>query len=169
MLQGLKIIKPKSHPDSRGFLAEIYHERRYQELGISCHFVQENHSYSKERVIRGMHFQKGQAKLITCVRGEILDVAVDIRPDSPTFGRYEAVVLSGDNHHQFFIPDGFAHGFCVISPEAHVIYKLSLPYNPEKEGGFRYDDPQVGIKWPILDPILSKRDCDAPLLKDLNL
>lgn len=169
MIPGLQLIKPKVHRDERGFFLEMYQKERYDDLGVGLSFLQDNHSYSVKGVVRGMHFQKGQAKLVTCAKGEILDVAVDIRPHSPTFGQYEMVHLTEENHHQFYIPDGFAHGFCVLSDEANVIYKVSSLYNPETEGGFRYDDPDVGIDWPIESPILSERDKKAPLLKELDL
>lgn len=169
MIPGLQLIKPKVHRDERGFFLEMYQKERYDDLGVGLSFLQDNHSYSLKDVVRGMHFQKGQAKLVTCAKGEILDVAVDIRPHSPTFGQYEMVHLTEENHYQFFIPDGFAHGFCVLSDEANVIYKVSSLYNPETEGGFRYDDPDVGIDWPIESPILSERDKKAPLLRELDL
>lgn len=169
MIPGLKLIKPKVHRDDRGFFLEMYQKSRYEDLGVDLDFLQDNHSYSVKNVIRGMHFQAGQAKLVTCAKGEILDVAVDIRPHSQTFGQYEMVHLTENNHEQFFIPDGFAHGFCVLSDDANVIYKVSSLYNPEAEGGFHYNDPEVKIDWPIEDPIISERDRKAPLLRELDL
>ena len=169
MIEGLKVINPKVHEDNRGFFLEMYQRTRYEDVGVDVDFPQDNHSYSTKGVIRGLHFQAGQAKLVTCTQGEILDVAVDIRPHSKTFGQYEMVSLSAENHRQFFIPEGFAHGFCVVSEDAHVIYKVSSLYNRETEGGFRFDDPSVNIDWPIEDPIISDRDCNAPLLKELDL
>ncbi len=169
MLPGLKLIQPKVHRDDRGFFLEMYQKLRYEDLGVELDFLQDNHSFSLKNVLRGMHFQPGQAKLVTCAKGEILDVAVDIRPHSKTFGQYEMVHLTENNHHQFFIPDGFAHGFCVLSDDANVIYKVSSVYNPETEGGFRFDDPDVKIEWPVTEPIISERDRKAPLLKELDL
>ncbi len=169
MINGLILIKPEVHRDERGFFMEMYQKSRYEEFGVDLEFPQDNHSYSLKNVIRGMHFQPGQAKLITCAKGEILDVAVDIRPHSPTFGQYEMVHLTEGNHYQFFMPEGFAHGFCVLSDDAHVIYKVSSLYNPETEGGFRFDDPKIGIDWPISEPIISQRDRRAPLLTEIIL
>lgn len=165
MLKELIRITTQAHPDNRGFFLESFHEDRYRELGVDVEFVQDNHSFSKKNVLRGMHFQRGQAKLIYCPVGKIFDVAVDIRPDSPTFEEWEGVILSGENHEQFFIPDGFAHGFCVLSEHAHVMYKVSAFHDPKLESGFRYDD--VKISWPISDPILSQRDTNAPGLKEI--
>jgi dTDP-4-dehydrorhamnose 3,5-epimerase len=167
MIDGLLIIVPNVIEDGRGFFLESYQEHRYKELGVNVQFRQDNHSYSKKGVIRGMHFQKGQAKLIYCPKGRIFDVAVDVRKNSPTFGQWKGVILDEKNHHQFFIPDGFAHGFCVLSEEAHVFYKVSEFYDPKKEKGFTYQDLEVAIDWPILDPILSERDKNAKSLKEV--
>lgn len=168
-LKGLKLIKPKVFQDERGFFLETYQEEAYQQLGIPCSFVQDNHSFSQYGCIRGMHFQSlpGQAKLVRVAEGEIFDVAVDIRPDSPTFGQWESVVLDGKSHHQLFIPVGFAHGFCVMSPKVHVLYRVSHPYIPASEKGFRWDDPNVKIDWPIKNPILSERDQKAPFFEEI--
>jgi dTDP-4-dehydrorhamnose 3,5-epimerase len=170
-LKGVKLIQPRVFTDSRGFFFESYHEPRYEEFGIKCRFVQDNHSYSKQGTIRGMHFQKhpGQDKLIRVVHGKIFDVFVDIRPESPTYCHWEGVYLDAEEHRQLFIPIGFAHGFCVVSHEAHVLYKVSSVYNPETECGFRWDDPTVGINWPISGPCISERDSSAKFLKDLCL
>lgn len=167
-LEGLRVIEPQIFEDCRGFFFESFQEERYRELGTV--FVQDNHSYSRRGVIRGMHFQStpGQAKLIRVVVGKIYDVAVDIRPDSPTFGQWEGIELDGESHRQLFIPVGFAHGFCVLSKEAHVLYKTSSPYVAATEKGFRYNDPEIGIEWPVKDPIVSERDQMAPLFKDLE-
>lgn len=169
-LQGLKLILPRVFRDSRGFFLETYQEDNYREVGIFSPFVQDNHSFSTYGVIRGMHFQSepGQAKLIRVAYGKIYDVVVDIRPDSPTFGQWEGVYLDDENHHQLFIPIGFAHGFCVMSKEAHVLYKVSSPYSGKTEKGFRYDDPKVGIEWPIKSPILSERDLTSPNFGDVR-
>ncbi|MBS0585947.1 MAG: dTDP-4-dehydrorhamnose 3,5-epimerase [Verrucomicrobia bacterium] len=158
LLKDLIFVQPKVFKDERGFFVEIYQKERYQKLGIDVEFVQDNHSYSKKGVIRGMHFQRGQAKLVSCPKGRIFDVAVDLREDSPDFGKWTGVILDGEKQEQLYIPDGFAHGFAVLSEEAHVLYKLSSLYDKDCENGFRFDDPQINIKWPILHPILSMRD-----------
>jgi len=163
-LEGLLLIKPTVFPDSRGFFLETFQQSSYEKLGIQNPFVQDNHSFSKKGCVRGMHFQStpGQAKLIRVAVGKIFDVAVDIRPDSPTYGQWEGVTLDGQSHHQLYIPVGFAHGFCVLSSEAHVLYKVSNPYDPKSEKGFRWDDPTINIQWPIKNPIVSERDQQAP-------
>jgi dTDP-4-dehydrorhamnose 3,5-epimerase len=159
-LEGVLLIKPKIYRDKRGFFLERYKKDRYHEKGIVSQFVQENHSSSIKGTLRGMHFQSDppQDKLVSVVHGKIFDVAVDIRLDSPTFGQWEGVFLDGDNLEQLFIPKGFAHGFCVLSDYAHVIYKISSFYNAETEKGFCWNDSDINIIWPIKDPILSKRD-----------
>lgn len=167
MIEGLSCIVPKRLEDARGFFLESYQKERYSSLGVGVVFCQDNHSYSKKGVLRGMHFQRGQAKLVYCPKGQIFDVAVDLRENSPTFGKWEGVVLDEDNHKQLFIPDGFAHGFYVLSDEAHVIYKVSTYYDPLKEGGFRYDDPDIGIEWPNANPVLSERDRKALRMRDI--
>lgn len=169
MLEGLKQINCQIHRDHRGIFLETYQRQRYKDQGVEVEFCQDNHSVSKRGVVRGMHFQPGQAKLVMCLKGEILDVAVDIRPHSKTFGKYEMVHLSDANHHQLYIPEGFAHGFCVLSAEAFVIYKVSTFYDPLREGGFRYDDPQVKIPWPVSQPLVSEKDQQACLLQELDL
>jgi dTDP-4-dehydrorhamnose 3,5-epimerase len=169
-LEGLKLIKPKVFQDTRGFFLESFQQSTYEKLGIAGGFPQDNHSYSKKGCIRGMHFQSypGQAKLIRAAVGKIYDVAVDIRPDSPTYGQWEAVILDDQEHCQLFIPVGFAHGFCVLSDEAHVMYKVSSPYDAKYEKGFRWDDPDVNIDWPIKNPLISERDQAAPFLRELE-
>jgi len=167
-LSGLLVIAPLVHGDERGFFLETYRQAEFAQLGIRDAFVQDNHSRSRQGVVRGMHFQAGMAKLIHCVRGEILDVLVDIRRGSPTFGEWEAFRLDDSSHHQIYCPNGFAHGFCVLSEVADVVYGCTAYYDPELEGGFRYDDPQVGIAWPSglrLTP--SGRDSSAPLLAEI--
>ncbi|MFI0435117.1 MAG: dTDP-4-dehydrorhamnose 3,5-epimerase [Parachlamydiaceae bacterium] len=166
-LEGLLLIKPTLFKDHRGFFLETFQQSVYEKLGISSPFVQDNHSYSQQGCIRGMHFQSypGQAKLIRVAVGKIFDVAVDIRPDSPTFGKWEGVMLDDLFHWQLYIPVGFAHGFCVLSPEAHVLYKVSSPYDANFEKGFRFDDPEVNIQWPVDHPIISERDQQAPFLR----
>ncbi len=168
-LKGLKLIKPKVFKDTRGFFLETYNQTTYHAAGIIEEFVQDNHSFSKKGTIRGMHFQStpGQAKLIRVPIGTIFDVAVDIRPQSPTFKQWQGVILNGEEHHQLFIPIGFAHGFCVLSDEAHVIYKVSSLYDPKTEVGFRWNDPSIGIEWPIDPPITSERDQHSPTFGEL--
>ena len=163
-LEGLKLIKPKVFRDHRGFFLETFQHALYEKLGLEGLFLQENHSYSRKDILRGMHYQSipGQAKLVRVAVGKIYDVAVDMRPDSPTYGEWEAVVLDDQTLHQLFIPVGFAHGFCVLSDEAHVLYKVSALYDASTEKGFRWDDPTIGIDWPIEHPIVSERDQQAP-------
>lgn len=165
-LAGLKKICPCRYEDARGFFQETYRKELYAQHGIGVDFVQDNHSYSKKGVVRGMHFQRspGQAKLVGVVSGRIFDVAVDIRLSSPSFGKWEGVYL--EKGEQLWIPVGFAHGFCVVSRDAHVIYKVSAPYDPAQEVGFAFDDPDVGINWPILSPVVSERDRYQPAFKE---
>ncbi len=169
-LTGLLIIEPKIYGDSRGFFTETYQQQRYGEAGIDDIFVQDNLSRSVKNTLRGLHFQINapQAKLVHVLDGEVFDVAVDLRPESPTFGKWEALYLSGSNMRQFFIPKGFAHGFCVISDTALFSYKCSAFYAPDDEGGVLWSDPAIGIQWPIEAPILSEKDRAYPLLKDLT-
>jgi dTDP-4-dehydrorhamnose 3,5-epimerase len=166
-LEGPILIEPVKHGDDRGFFSETYRRNVVAELGITDEFVQDNHSRSRRGVLRGMHYQPGMAKLVRCARGTILDVLVDIRRDSPSFGRWQAIELDDRHGRQVYCPDGFAHGFCVLSEEADVIYKCSAYYDPHHEGGFRYDDPDVGIAWPELELQVSERDRSAPLLREL--
>jgi dTDP-4-dehydrorhamnose 3,5-epimerase len=168
-LDGPVLVRPTVHGDERGFFVETYRRSAYAELGIAEEFVQDNHSRSRQGVVRGMHFQPGQAKLVRCARGEIVDVLVDIRPGSASFGEWEAVTLSDANGHQLYCPDGFAHGFAVVSEVADVVYKVSTYYDPATESGFRYDDPAVGIEWPAIDLLPSRRDATAPTLAGLGL
>jgi dTDP-4-dehydrorhamnose 3,5-epimerase len=167
-LEGTILLEPDVHGDSRGFFVETARANTLAELGITDTFVQDNHSRSTNGVLRGMHFQPGMAKLVRCARGRIFDVLVDVRPGSPAFGRWEGFELSDENHHQVYCPDGFAHGFCVLSDVADVIYRCSAYYDPEREMGFRYDDPEVGIGWPRIDVTTSERDANAPLLSELH-
>jgi dTDP-4-dehydrorhamnose 3,5-epimerase len=169
-LEGPILLEPDVHGDVRGFFVETSRASVLAELGVLDDFVQENHSRSARGVLRGMHFQPGMAKLVRCARGRIWDVLVDIRPDSPAFGRWEAFELDDKDHHQLYCPDGFAHGFCVLSGTADVVYRCSAYYDPTREGGFRYDDPDVGIDWPKeLDLLTSERDRGAPRLRELDL
>ena len=161
------LIEPTLHGDERGFFAETYRRNVFVELGLPEDWVQDNHSRSRRGVVRGMHFQRGMAKLVRCARGSILDVLVDVREGSPAFGRWEAFELDDVNGRQLYVPEGFAHGFCVTSELADVIYKCSAYYEPELEGGFRFDDPEVGVEWPELELAVSERDRGAPLLREL--
>lgn len=160
---GAKIIRPTVVSDSRGFFLESYHAARYREAGIDVTFVQDNHSRSVRNTLRGLHYQSspGQAKLVTVTAGLVWDVIVDIRPGSPTFGRWSAGMLGGLSRDQLFVPVGFAHGFCVLSDEAEVQYKVSAPYDAATECGFHYADPELGIPWPVDPPLLSARDQHA--------
>lgn len=170
-LPGVKIVEPRVFGDSRGFFLETYNAQRYQEAGINMPFVQDNHSKSSKGVLRGMHYQvtKPQDKLVWCIDGAIWDVAVDTRPGSETFGRWVGVELNTENKRQLLVPKGFAHGFCVLSDEAEVIYKCSTFYAPEDEAGFIWNDPKVGIAWPVENPKLSSRDTALPLLEATKL
>lgn len=166
-LKDALLIIPRLYRDERGFFFESYQ----QGLGLPS-FVQDNHSYSKKGVIRGMHFQlspMAQAKLVRVAVGQIYDVIVDIRIDSPTFGQWEGVYLDDKIHQQLFVPEGFAHGFQVISEEAHVLYKVTAPYHPQAERNFRFDDPEVGIEWPLKESIVSERDRNAPSMREATL
>ena len=159
-LSGLKLVKPRLFADSRGFFLESYSFDRYTKAGIDCVFVQDNHSRSVQGTLRGLHYQStpGQAKLLRVTSGRIFDVAVDIRPGSPTFGQWHGVMLDSENHHQLFVPIGFAHGFCVVSKTADVLYKVSSPYVGATECGIAFDDPEIAVAWPVQDPIISERD-----------
>lgn len=163
----LVLIEPDVHPDERGFFVETFRRNSLDQVGIGVEFVQHNHSRSIGPILRGLHMQQGQAKLVRCPRGRIWDVAVDLRPESPTYRRWEGHELDDAAHRQLFIPAGFGHGFCVLSDEADVAYMLSSYYDPDQESGLAWDDPEIGIEWPISDPILSKRDRGAPRLADL--
>jgi dTDP-4-dehydrorhamnose 3,5-epimerase len=169
-LDGLVLLEPVVHGDDRGFLVETFSEQAWREAGVDVEFVQDNHSRSSGGILRGLHFQAspGQAKLVRCLRGRIWDVAVDLRRDSPTFGRWEGFELDDVRHRQLFIPKGFAHGFCVLGDIADVHYKLSTYYDPATESGFRWDDPDVGVEWPIDDPQVSERDANAPRLAEIQ-
>ncbi len=170
-LDGPVLIRPVAHPDERGFFQETYRRNAFAELGIHDVFVQDNHSRSVHGVVRGMHFQVGDgiAKLVRCARGRILDVVVDIRRGSPTFGQWEAFELTDENLHQVYCPIGLAHGFCVLSDHADVMYKQTSYYNGALERGIAYDDPDVGIAWPEgIDLLPSERDANAPTLREIE-
>ncbi|ADI32008.1 dTDP-4-dehydrorhamnose 3,5-epimerase [Staphylothermus hellenicus] len=164
------LIIPKVFEDERGFFMETYKKPDFERAGIRGNFVQDNHSRSRYGVLRGLHFQRepyAQAKIVRCVRGVIYDVAVDLRRNSKTFGKYVGVILSEFNKYMLYIPRGFAHGFLVLSEEAEVIYKVDNLYAPEYEAGLIWNDPDVGIKWPIEEPILSEKDKKWPTLREL--
>ena len=166
-LEGPILVEPVVHGDHRGFFMETYRRNVLEELGIADEFVQDNHSLSRRGIVRGMHFQPGQSKLVRCARGSVLDVVVDIRRGSPTFGEWEAVELDAERHLQLYVPDGFAHGFCVLSDVADLTYKVSTYYDPQTESGFRYDDPEVGIEWLDGELTPSERDANAPRLAEI--
>ena len=167
-LSGPVLVEPAVHGDARGFFLETYRQNTFAELGVDATFVQDNHSRSRQAVVRGMHFQPGNAKLVRCARGAILDVLVDLRRSSPSFGQWESFELTDANHHQLYCPDGFAHGFCVLSEVADVIYKTSAYYDAALESGFAYDDPAVGIEWPAdIELTVSERDRTAPSLAEI--
>jgi dTDP-4-dehydrorhamnose 3,5-epimerase len=170
-LAGLRLIEPRCFEDVRGYFFEAHHHRKLRDAGFSESFVQDNVSYSKRNVLRGLHFQfpAWQGKLVSCLRGEIFDVAVDLRRDSPSFGKWHAEVLSGRNHRQLYLPQGFAHGFCVQSDEALVHYKCTDYYNAGLEQTLIWNDPAVGISWPIQNPVLSEKDAKGKLLAELVL
>jgi dTDP-4-dehydrorhamnose 3,5-epimerase len=165
-IEGVVLIEPTVHGDERGFLVETFRDSEMHNLGIEVDFVQDNHSRSGARVLRGIHVQRGQAKLVGCPRGRIFDVAVDLRPDSPTYKRWEGYELDDVDHRQLFLPEGFGHGFCVLSDTADVLYRLSSYYDPGLERGIAWDDPEIKVHWPISDPILSERDRSAPTLAE---
>ena len=167
-LEGPVLVEPVVHGDARGFFLETYRSDLLRDMGISDTFVQDNHSRSRRGVVRGMHFQPGTAKLVRCGRGAILDVLVDIRRESPAFGQWEGFELSDENHHTLYCPDGFAHGFCVLSEVADVLYKTSSYYAAELEAGFSHRDPDVAIAWPAdLELVASARDATAPRLAEI--
>ncbi|MEO4046312.1 dTDP-4-dehydrorhamnose 3,5-epimerase [Pseudomonas sp. CAU 1711] len=169
LLPGVLIIEPKVFGDQRGFFQETFQLERYRQCGIDLPFVQDNHSRSGRGVLRGLHFQRArpQGKLVSVSRGVVYDVAVDIDPQSPTCGQFVGVELSDENHRQLWVPPGYAHGFCVLSEVADFQYKCTDYYQPEDEGGLLWNDPEVGIPWPIVDPQLSAKDRVNPLLRDL--
>jgi len=168
-LDGTVLLEPQVHGDDRGFLVETFSADAWRELGVDADFVQDNHSRSSAGILRGLHFQTapGQAKLVRCLRGRIWDVAVDLRRDSPTYGQWEGYELDDDLHRQFYVPVGFAHGFCVLSEVADVHYKLSSLYDAETEAGIAWDDPQVAVEWPLTEPQVSQRDATAPRLAEI--
>ena len=168
-LEGILIVHPDVFPDDRGLFMETYREARYEAQGIPTPFVQDNLSRSRRGTLRGLHFQhpQGQAKLIQAIQGEIYDVCVDIRTGSPGFGRWFGLRLTAGEPVQLFLPEGFAHGFCALSDEAVVLYKCSLAYAPEGDAGILWSDPDIGIVWPIEDPLLSPKDRTLPRLREI--
>ena len=172
-LPAVRVITPRRHQDSRGFLSEVWREDALTEAGIAVRFVQENHAASRATgTIRGLHFQIGpaaQAKLVRCPRGSVFDVAVDIRHGSPTFGRHTGIVLSAKNWKQLYVPEGFAHGYCTLEPDTEVMYKVTAYYDPASERGLVWDDPEIGIAWPVRpdQAILTERDRMFPRLAEL--
>ncbi len=172
-LKGAFVIVPEIHRDHRGYFTETYNSKDFMALGINLEFVQDNESKTlKAGTIRGLHYQiapMAQAKLVRCVKGAIFDVIVDIRPGSPTFGRWTGVYLNEENHKQILIPVGFAHGFQTLVDDVIVVYKVSALYSKEHDRAIRWDDPDIGISWPINDPILSEKDRNAPLLREAEL
>ncbi len=168
-LPGVLLIEPKVYGDARGFFMEAWHLKRYREAGIQADFVQDNLSLSRQGILRGLHYQwpYPQGKLVQVLYGTVFDVAVDLRPRSPTFGRWVGYELSAANHRQLYIPEGFAHGFCVLSQEALFAYKCTDFYHPEAEYSLRWDDPDLAIAWPISTPVLSDKDRNGYFLKDL--
>jgi dTDP-4-dehydrorhamnose 3,5-epimerase len=168
--EGVWILEPRVFRDSRGWFLESWSRRAFADAGIEADFVQDNHSRSSRNVLRGLHFQappRAQSKLVRCTQGRIWDVVVDIRHGSPTYGQWEAIELDAEAHRMIFVPLGFAHGFCVLSDSAEIQYKCSDFYAPELSCGVRWDDPAIGVAWPIADPVLSEQDRRHPVLADL--
>jgi dTDP-4-dehydrorhamnose 3,5-epimerase len=170
-LPGVVIVEPQVFGDDRGFFLETYHQARYREAGIDCRFVQDNLSLSVRGTLRGLHYQINhpQDKLVQVITGEVFDVVVDLRPDSDTFRQWTGVRLSSESKRQLFVPKGFAHGFCVLSEEVHFFYKCSDIYRAEDEGGVIWNDPDLGIQWPVKDPVISAKDQQLPRLVDAVL
>jgi dTDP-4-dehydrorhamnose 3,5-epimerase len=168
-LEGVVLLEPQVHGDERGFMVETYSRDAWAELGVGVEFVQHNHSRSAQGTLRGLHFQTepGQAKLVRCPRGRVFDVAVDLRRASPTYGQWEGHVLDDESHHQLFVPAGFGHGFAVLSEVADVAYQLSSLYDPATEAGIAWNDPDIGVEWPVDKPLLSERDKSAPQLAEV--
>ena len=171
-LEGVLILEPDVHGDHRGFFMESWSRRDMEKAGLFYDFVQDNHSFSAQKgTLRGIHFQRGdkaQAKLVRCIRGTVLDIAVDFRPASQTYKKWAAVELSAENKKQFLIPRGFGHAFLTLTDNVEFLYKADNYYFAEAEAGIRWNDPEIGIDWPVTAPILSQKDADAPFLKDID-
>ena len=168
-LPGVVVVEPAVYRDDRGYLTEVWNQGRYRLAGLDMTFVQDNLSSSRKGVLRGLHFQwpAAQGKLVSVLQGEVFDVAVDIRTGSPTYGEWVGVTLSSANMHQIYIPEGFAHGFAVVSETAVVLYKCTAPYTPKDEASIIWNDPEIGIDWPFSDPILAAKDGASPRLANL--
>jgi dTDP-4-dehydrorhamnose 3,5-epimerase len=168
-LSGVMIVEPDFFGDNRGFFMELWNHKRYSEVGLHFAFVQDNLSFSRKGSLRGLHYQypQAQGKLVYVLQGEVFDVAVDIRVGSPTFGQWVGVMLSAENKRQLYIPEGYAHGFSVVSETALFAYKCTDFYNPQAEGGIAWNDPDIGIVWPDENPVLSEKDSKSPRLKDI--
>jgi dTDP-4-dehydrorhamnose 3,5-epimerase len=170
-IQGLLVIQPDVFYDSRGYFFESYNKEKFQQIGIADEFVQDNQSLSAKGILRGLHFQNppfAQGKLLSVIKGSVLDVAVDIRKGSPTYGKHFSVVLSGENKTLFWVPAGFAHGFLSLEDNTIFSYKCTQTYNKESEGSFRWNDPDINIDWGVNQPLVSEKDQNAPLFADLN-
>ena len=166
---GVVLIERRAAIDHRGVFVEMYKRSAFAAAGIRASFVQDNYSSSVRGVLRGLHYQKApkaQGKLVAVLQGEIFDVVVDLRPGSPAYGRWTSAILSSSNRHMLYMPEGLAHGFCVVSEAADVVYKTTTEYAPELEAGIRWNDPQLNIRWPVVHPILSDKDANLPLLED---
>jgi dTDP-4-dehydrorhamnose 3,5-epimerase len=168
-IPGLVVIEPKVFGDARGYFLETWNQQRYRDAGLDWSFVQDNISFSRRGILRGLHFQnpKGQGKLVYALQGEVFDVAVDLRKSSPTFGRWHGLTLSAENKRQFFVPAGFAHGFAVLSETAMFAYKCTEFYNPQNEMSLLWNDPEVGVQWPLEAPQLSEKDLRGVRLRDI--
>jgi dTDP-4-dehydrorhamnose 3,5-epimerase len=170
-LPGVILVTSREFADERGFFTETYNQRQFTEAGLPADFVQDNHSRSNRGVLRGLHYQypQWQGKLVRVIRGEIFDVAVDIRSDSPNFGQWVGVTLNADSQQPIYVPPGFAHGFCVMSEFADVVYKCTTLYKSQDDAAIRWDDPQINIDWPLRDPVISEKDSNAPYLSEVNV
>lgn len=169
-IKGVYVIEPTVFGDDRGYFMETYNYEEFKVAGLDMVFVQDNQSKSKKGVLRGLHFQKKypQGKLVRVIKGEVFDVAVDLRKESETYGKWYGVILNEENKKQFYVPEGFAHGFLVLSEEAEFVYKCTEVYHPEDEGGIRWNDAEINVDWKIEDPMISEKDSKAPLFKDIN-
>ncbi|GFR39178.1 dTDP-4-dehydrorhamnose 3,5-epimerase [Insulibacter thermoxylanivorax] len=172
-LDGVYLLEPTVYEDDRGFFMESYNDKVLAEYGITCQFVQDNHSLSRKTgTLRGMHYQLepyAQTKLVRVIRGSIFDVVIDLRPNSKTYGRWEGFELSAGNKRQLLVPRGFAHGFCTLEPNTEVLYKVDQYYSHPHDRGIRWDDPEIGIIWPVVSPILSEKDRQHPFLRDAEI